>query len=235
VSLTSEGRHFLDIAERWEQLSTEAQVLQEEGDLRLSIGAVQALTGYVLTPLYEFLANNRPGLSLWLESGTGVDLLERVTSGHLHAAFTVFSQEHVDLRARQLATSPMRIAMSPHGSGPAPEGAIVVSSLDPQSEVSMPWGAEYELWRQRANLSRARLQTDSVNTLAPLLMSPGIWAIVPDFMISRLQQVTGCYSLTPYPEPPEQSIFMLTRKSGNLVPSPEVVFLNRAIQTVWPD
>ncbi|WP_150461372.1 LysR family transcriptional regulator [Nesterenkonia ebinurensis] len=233
VTLTNDGRTFLEIAQRWEQLSSEAQVLQEEGDLRLSLGSVQVLTRYVLPPLYEHIVNNRQGLSLRLETGSGVDLAERVATGHLHAAYTVFSHEHIDLKVTRLARFPMRIVMN---SPPSHLGKKVsVTSLDPNSEIGMPWGADYQLWRHQVHLRPPRLLSDTVNTLAPLLRSQGVWAFVPEFMVPQLQKSTNCSVLHPEPEPPLQSVYRTIRKRDNAATAPEIKFLEEASRQVWPD
>lgn len=232
VTLTSDGRNFLELAERWEKLSGEAQLLQEEGDMRLSIGSVQVLTRYVLPPLYEYFVSHRKGLSLRLETGSGVDLAEKVATGHLHAAYTVFSYEHVDLRVTRLARFPMKIVIKAPPKHMKDE--IAVTSLDPASEVGMPWGADYQLWRQQAGLSSPRLTSDSVNTLAPLLHSPGIWSFVPEFMVKQLEETTGCTAIRPLPDPPFQSIYYTKRRRSQSSTTPEIKFLEHASRHIWP-
>lgn len=233
VALTTEGRRFLGIAENWERLSWEVQELRAQKDLRLSVGSVNVLAGYLLPPLYQRLAQDSPHLSLRLETGTGLELEERVAMGHLHVAFTVFWEEHVDLDVTRLTRSPMRLVVNLDKRG-APPSAVSLSDLSPRREVHLPWGAPYELWRREQGMSRGQILADSSFLLPPLLRNEGAWAIVPGFMVDQLTAETGCTAHALVSAPPAQDVFRIIRRGRRVAGTPEVRLLDEVLATLWP-
>jgi len=234
VSLTSEGRRFLDLAERWEILAQEAKELGEQGDLRLSIGTAPVLAGYLLPPLHTKLARPDLRLTLRIETGTGLDLAERVATGHLDVAFTVFRQEHVDLTVTRLMRSPMRVVVNQPAPKLSGRATIRISDLDPQAEVSMAWGTEFSMWRQKRGIDRIQTSSNSV-ALPALLQNQGVWSIVPEFMVQRLIELTGCQPFELVSPPPPQDVFRITRRGRRSDGAPEMRLLDRLLHETWPE
>ncbi|WP_245625044.1 LysR family transcriptional regulator [Paenibacillus stellifer] len=56
ISLTPKGENFFSIAERWEALWRETQILQASGSqLSLAISAAESISHFVLPPVYRIL------------------------------------------------------------------------------------------------------------------------------------------------------------------------------------
>jgi DNA-binding transcriptional LysR family regulator len=234
INLTSEGRTFKAIAERWEALQWETRELKENGDLRLTFGASNAVASFLLPPLYERASALSNKFALNVETGRSLDLADRVSMGHLQMAFILFREERADLDALRIIRSPMMVALTDPTPAQATQATLRLEDLDPQREVTMKWGADNSVWRRKYGLDHARIVSESAIMLPPLLRHTGAWSIVPEFMIDGLQKVTKCHVFGLKPVPPPVNVFRIMRKENRASASPEIRQLNKLLQEIWP-
>ena len=234
INLTNEGRVYKGIAERWEALQWEARELKEQGDLRLTIGASNAVAAFLLPPLYERASALSRKFALSIETGRSLDLEDRVAIGHLQIAFILFREERADLDALRVVQSPMRVVLKNPAPALADSTKLRLEDLDPQQEVTMKWGAANSVWRKKYGLDHARIVSESAVMLPPLLRHTGAWSIVPEFMIEGLKKLTNCQVFSLQPAPPPVNVFRIIRKGNHTAASPEIRQINKLLREIWP-
>lgn len=212
ITLTAAGEKFVDIAERWKLLEEEAAQMRPRHDRYLAIGAVDAAAIHVLQPFMARLLGHSPRFRIHLESGRYWQLIPRVASGHLHAAFTFSPANHADLRSDVLCVYKIGVLRIPD---PARPDATLRSldDLDPGREVYVPYSADIDLWRESRKLSKSTSSVDKNHLLPALLRGAGTWAFVPEFMLETLCVQTGGSVLDlPDAWPPALVLYSIQKK-----------------------
>jgi DNA-binding transcriptional LysR family regulator len=92
------------------------------------------------------------------------------------------------------------------------DGALPLSALSQANEIYLPWGPDYDLWRERNLLAEPAHSVAMVHTLPPLLRTPDCWTVAPSFMAEDLRARTGCRVLPLLDGPPERIIYWVERK-----------------------
>ncbi|MQA11597.1 MAG: LysR family transcriptional regulator [Pseudonocardiaceae bacterium] len=208
VGLTAAGQHYRELAERWEHLVSEAARLRDDDHSTLAAGCADAISIHLFPSIVGPLLERQPRLRLTLETARSGELCERVVSGHLDVAFVFYEPVHADLRVRTLAEYPM-VAVSCAELGPS--DSVSVAELSGGREIYLPWGPDYDLWRQR-NMLREPVHTiTKAHSLPPVLRGPGTWAVVPAFMAAELAAATGCRVMPMRDEPPARVVYWVER------------------------
>ncbi|GAA2329273.1 hypothetical protein GCM10010376_56930 [Streptomyces violaceusniger] len=215
IGLTAAGERYRELAEQWERLVGEAARIREAPDAALAVGGADAISIYVFDSLVAELRARLPQLRLTLESGRSTALCDRVVAGHLDVAFVFYEPVHTDLRVRPLARYPMLAAVNSPSMDDAyrgAAGALPLSALSQSNEIYLPWGPDYDLWRER-NLLREPVHTVTmVHTLLPLLRTPDCWTVAPSFMADDLRARTGCRVVPLRDGPPDRTIYWVEHK-----------------------
>lgn len=210
IGLTLAGRRYLDLAEQWEHLVGEAARIRADQEAALAMGSSDAVNIYLLDPLVSELLHRSPRLHLTLETGRGDELSDRVVSGHLDVAFVFYEPFHTDLRVRVLARYPMVAVFREQAPGLG-SGEITLDRLAGRDEIYLPWGPDYDLWRERHRLREPAHTVTRAHSLAPVLRAPGTWALVPSFMVADLTAKTGCRAGPLAENPPERTVYWVER------------------------
>ncbi|MEV0381065.1 LysR family transcriptional regulator [Nonomuraea sp. NPDC050643] len=208
IGLTPAGRRYLDLAEQWEHLVGEAARIRSDRQAALSVGSSDAINIYLFDTLITRLLERSPRLHLTLETGRGGELCDRVVSGHLDVAFVFYEPFHTDLHVRVLARYPMVAVFRELDPG----SAVSLTRLADGDEIYLPWGPDYDLWRERHLLGEPAHIVTRAHSLAPVLRAPGTWALVPAFMVADLVAKTGCRTAPVTEEPPERTVYWVERK-----------------------
>jgi LysR family transcriptional regulator, transcriptional activator of the cysJI operon len=212
VELTDAGRRYLELAERWERLVSEAARIRGHHHPKLAIGTADAISIYLLDPLIARLCEELPDLDLTVETGRGGELSERVVAGRLDVAMVFYDSVHVDLRVRELARYPMVVVFPDEAGAGATGDERHIGELVDGREIYLPWGPDFDEWRRRSTLPAPAHTVTKAHSLAAVLRTPGTWALVPTFMVGDLQARTGCAAAPVADGPPPRSVFWVERR-----------------------
>ena len=193
VELTSQGRAFVPVAEKWRLLWQESREVTGPGRTRaLRVASVGSLSTYLLPPVFrDFLA---PGRALTFHNYHSREAYEYVAQGLVDIALISDHMYHPQVETVPTFRSAMVLV-----SGPGMDWPDVVppSVLDPAKELRLPWHPEYDLWHSfwfsAAAVPRAVL--DQMSLLEEFFSWrdswPDSWAIAPAVAAAPLAQKLG--------------------------------------------
>lgn len=212
IRLTDAGRQYLELAERWEQLVSQAARIRGHHHPKLAIGTADAISIYLLDPLIARLCDDLPDLDLTVETGRGGELADRVVAGQLDVAMVFYDCVHIDLRVRELINYPMVVVFSAEESARGIGDERRIGEFVNGREIYLPWGPDFDQWRRRSRLPAPAHTVTKAHSMAALLRTPGTWALVPTFMVDDLQTRTGCTAAPVTDGPPPRSVFWVERR-----------------------
>ncbi|MBO3682115.1 LysR family transcriptional regulator [Streptomyces sp. NEAU-YJ-81] len=215
IELTAAGQRYRELAEQWELLVSKAARIREVPHASLAMGGTDAISIYLFDTLVGELSARLPQVRLTLETGRSGALCDRVVAGHLDVAFVFYKPVHTDLRVRTLAHYPMVAAVNdPEERAAAEHDAepLPLTALSGLNEVYLPWGPDYDLWRERNLLREPAHSVTMVHALPPVLHIPGSWTVVPAFMADDLYARTGCRIVPLRDGPPDRTVYWAERK-----------------------
>ena len=107
IFLTPAGDDFLSVAERWDALWRETEILKQEGDkIALSFGAVESLNLFVFPPLFKLLGEHIPKIRL------------EIHTQHTENLYTSLARRQIDIGFVLREISTPNISVVPWITGP---------------------------------------------------------------------------------------------------------------------
>lgn len=214
IYLTSTGEEFVKLAERWDSLLRETQILKVQGPrLALSVGAVDSLNTCFFPPLYRLISRQQPQMMLQIRTQHSEELLEEVDKGLVDVAFVLRDRCLPGVHIEKAFAKPMvvlRLATPENSEA----NLLHPSELDPNQELYIFWGPQYQEWHDKwwDPFCPSRIRLDSFHLISSLLQDPQQWAIVPTWVASRALQQGNFTVHRLSPAPPDAICYKLTRK-----------------------
>ena len=217
IELTSQGRAFVPVAEKWRLLWQEAREATAPNQTpALRVASVGSLSTYLLPPVFrDFLY---PGRALPFHSYHSREAYEYVAQGLVDVALISDHMYHPQVETIPVFRSSMVLV-----SGPGPDWPDTVhpSALDPAKELRLPWNPEYDLWHSfwfsTAAVPRAVL--DQMSLLEEFFSWqdnwPDSWAIVPAVVAVPLAQRLSLMVRTLESGPADEIIYYLRGPQRN--------------------
>lgn len=217
IELTSQGRAFVPVAEKWRLLWQEAREATAPSQPQaLRVASVGSLSTYLLPPVFrDFLS---PGRTLTFHNYHSREAYEYVAQGLVDVALISDHMYHPQVETIPVFRSSMVLV-----SGPGPDWPDTVhpSALDPAKELRLPWNPEYDLWHSfwfsTAAVPRAVL--DQMSLLEEFFSWqdnwPDSWAIVPAVVAVPLAQRLSLMVRTLESGPADEIIYYLRGPQRN--------------------
>jgi DNA-binding transcriptional LysR family regulator len=216
LNLTPMGEEFYKLAEEWNRLSHEAKLIQTRGEkLAITIGAVDSINNFLLPNVIQNLNNNQLNLQLTIHTLHSVHLYSEVEKRQLDIAFSLQNRVHQNVQVENYFESQMVVLISNKNDNFKSE-KIHPRELDPNYELFMPFGLEYQSWHAYwwDPLATSRVRIDCTPLLITLLQNPSQWAIVPKH-IATMAIKTGNYKFYELVDnPPPYTVYKLTHKKA---------------------
>ncbi|WAH37631.1 LysR family transcriptional regulator [Alicyclobacillus dauci] len=192
IQLTPMGEEFSTIAEKWNDLMREVEILQNHGPrISLSIGAVDSLNAFVLPPLYRMLNAQTNPVILRIRTHQTVELYELLEQREVDVAFVLQERYYSSLEVKRVFSEPMVVLTPYHGAIQTEPGSeLHPQDLDSSNELYINWGSEYQLWHDQwwDPLCPFRVRVDTAQLILALMHKPEHWAIVPISMARSLSE-----------------------------------------------
>ena len=219
IYLTPAGENFLPLAERWDALWKETEILKQQGDkLSLSIGTLASLDLYVFPSLFIQLSNHTPKIRLEIHTHHTNELYSLVEKREIDVAFVLREIFSPNIKKEPWGTAPMVVLKR---GNPADAGKTVIENtkLDTNNELYIHWsGNTFESWHEQwwNPGCPSHIKLKGVNLIFTLLNYPEQWMIVP-LWVANYALTLGHFTYhTLTNPPPEQVVYKITHK----VPKP---------------
>ncbi|MBP1763500.1 MAG: benM 1 [Firmicutes bacterium] len=207
IRLTPAGEEFVDMAEQWNSLWQETQLLmQGKPKLALSIGTLDSIINSIFPALYFALSQHEPKLSLKIITSHSPALYEDVERRNVDVAFSLLDRTHPNVIVEKCYTEPM-VVLRPAISYQTEAGFIHPTELNPEDELHVSWNPGYQLWHDHWWLTASPGQTkvDTVQLILAMLKKTEQWSIVP-LSVAKAARSKGIFSIFYLTEPPPERI-----------------------------
>lgn len=190
IRLTPMGESFFSIAERFNALWRETQVLQANGpQLTLSISAAESLSHFMLPPVYYRLSRYLPAIRLQIRTQHTQEAFRSIENREMDVAFVVREIVSPSVAVTPVFTDDMRL-LRLAAPDRQPDAVVDKKDLDPEHEIFVNIGKEFQFkhdqWWDPACPSRIHL--DNAGLIPVFLKDARNWAIVPSCVGVRLIQ-----------------------------------------------
>lgn len=235
IRLTPKGENFFSIAERWDALWRETQILQSSGpQLSLAISAAESISHFVLPPLYRMLNQHYPPIRLQIRTQHTQEAFDSIERREMDVAFVVREIVSPSIITKPFFAEDMmllRLAGPERRSG----DIVDIKELEPQNEIYIIWNKEFQFkhdqWWDPVCPSRIHLDTAA---LLPAFMKDGKqWTIVPASVGENVMRL-GQFVLQKLSEPvPPRVCYKATHKFPNQALTGTLRILDQYLQDIF--
>lgn len=212
--LTPAGEDFLPLAERWNALWKETEILKQQGDkMALSFGAVESLNLCVFPPLFMLLEQHTPKIRLEVHTQHTTDLYTWVERRQVDMAIVLRDIFSPNINVEPWIAVPM-VVLKIGNPSEAGEKIIQNATLDANSEIYVPWGPTFQSWHDQwwIPLCPSRIKITGSTLIFNLLKSPEQWTIVP-MWIAQYAITLGSFTYYHLSDPsPDMVCYKITHK-----------------------
>lgn len=207
ISLTPKGENFFYIAERWEALWRETQVLKNnEPQWSLAISAAESISHFVLPPLYHLLNQHQPQIRLQIRTQHTQEAFDSIERREMDIAFVVREIASPCVSVKPFFAEDMMV-LRLAAPGRVPGACIEIKELAPQHEIFIIWNKEFqfkhdEWWDPHCP---SRIHLDSAGLITTFMKDIRQWAIVPASVGAQMIQ-QGAFVLQRLSEPISQRV-----------------------------
>lgn len=219
IELTSKGKEFVPLAERWISLWKELQLLQRESEHHyLTIGSTDTLNLTILKDFYSHLRLQEENIYLNLRTHQSQEIYDLIDRYDLDVGFVYHRLNSKNLVARPILSEELYVLDS-HPEAPVKE-ALTLGELDRDRELFFSWDNYFEIWHNEwlGSSLHPRLQIDTYGMLIHFLRERNLWTIAPRSIVDTLQEHCSirAYKLVAKVPPPPRTTFLVRHKHPNL-------------------
>ena len=215
IFLTPAGDDFLSVAERWDTLWRETEILKQEGDkIALSFGAVESLNLFVFPPLFKLLGEHIPKIRLEIHTQHTENLYTSLARRQIDIGFVLREISTPNIRVVPWITGPM-VVLKKISTAKAKEQIVQNAALDTNNEIYVPWGPTFQVWHDRwwLPICPSRIKITGPSLILNLLQKPQQWAIVPAWVANHATTLGNFAFYRLSDPPPEMVCYQITHKS----------------------
>ncbi|PAF22107.1 hypothetical protein CHH49_05690 [Terribacillus saccharophilus] len=235
IILTPMGEEFYKLAEEWMRIEQEANLLRIQGPrLSLNVGTVNSFNALIIPTVVTDLISNKTPLKLQIYTSHSDQLYSEIEKRHLDVGYSLKERIHPNVTVEKFFTSPMVVLQSSNVSEYSDEH-LHPRDLDPDYELFMPWGLEYQSWHDYwwSSSISSQVKLDSTHLLLHLLKESLYWAIVPKSLADlALENGTFKVSGLSYP-PPDYTVYRLTHVKQSSLKKKSIEIWNKTFSTYF--
>lgn len=212
ISLTTEGEHFLPIAQQWLALYHDVQNLKSASYIRtLRVAANDLLNTRLLPYFYTDFMNKNKNMMLYTQTEHSTEAHNLIANQTVDIAI-VYTQHNIpNIMSNPLFKEDMVILC--HTS------SLFVNSHDLRDlkdtyEVAAKWSSEYEVWHQQnfPYSNRAKIVVGTANMIEYFLTEQEDWSIVSRAIGEQICLHKPAFTLVEYSGLPTRTAYLITHK-----------------------
>lgn len=214
IRLTPAGENFAPMAERWDLLFRETQLLLSAGPrLSLSILTLDSIINSIFPALYTALSLHEPKIQLNVITAHSGEAYEEVDRRHVSVAFSLLERNHPNVIAAPCYSEPM-VVLKPTEGPSAQPSLLHPGELDRSEELYIHWSTSFQLWHDKwwDPALPCKAQVDTAQLMLLFLQEPTQWAIMPLSVATKIHS-QGRYAIFFLSDPPpDRVVYKLTHK-----------------------
>lgn len=191
TELTPQGRAFIPLAEKWQQLFEESRNLQQlmENKQSFHLGVIDSVCTYLLPPTFKQFLNENSKCHFFIHKYHLEECYEHMSRGDLDLALVHSIIHSKDIKSVPFFSSPYILISS----NPGLQKKVSIEQLNPEKEIRLFWSAEFNTWHDYWFGSNAigRVRLDMMSLLEYFISDPELWAITPAYIGHFLQEKYG--------------------------------------------
>jgi DNA-binding transcriptional LysR family regulator len=235
ISLTPKGESFFYIAERWDALWRETQILQtSDSQLTLAISAAESISHFVLPPLYRMLNQHNPPIRLQIRTQHTQEAFDSIERREMDVAFVVREIVSPSVTIKPFFAEEMvllRLAVAGRQAG----GTVEMGELAAEHEVFINWNREFQFRHDQwwDPLCPSRVHLDTAGLIATFLKDARQWTIVPASIGAHMMRI-GDFVLQKLSAPlPPRICYKVTHKFPNQALYDTLRILDNYLQDIF--
>ncbi|MCD8037396.1 MAG: LysR family transcriptional regulator [Clostridiales bacterium] len=195
VSLTDEGREFLELAVKYEEIVSEMfKIGKKSAPSKLRVSTLNSTGTYLFTPVYERFMLERPDTVLEIQDMATTASYNSMEIGFTDMAFTVGRLESKKVITYPAFTENMVLicaASSKYSKN------VDIEELDVKNEVYINWFDDFEQWHKDTFGESAAplIKLELMSQLEFFLTKKNTWAFVPSsaaYWLTRNEYIKKC-------------------------------------------
>ena len=221
LMLTEEGKAFIPLARKSQQLWMKAQTIPEQMNQNvLRIAVTSSVANYILPNVIKEYIKTEKSSAIRISTCHSEIAYKNIEDGS--ADIAIISQ---DLYGDYLETSPAyrtnMVCVS--GNNSEFEKVVDINSLNPEKEIQVPWFTDYDNWRRNTLpiTSKPHIFVGSMGLMEELI-NEDYWCLMPSAIAYRLRRKDIRISKINN-APPDQYIYFL-KKQGQMTDAMHLFF-----------
>lgn len=239
ICLTNEGKNFISIAERWENISSETELFKKQDTtININISAPNSLNLFMLPALYRELYRYKPDVHFRIHTEHTEESVESVIKKEMDIAFLVREVSIPDyLMLDPFMDEPFVLLRLNPNKQPC-NSVADAELLQPEHELYWRWGNSYQIWHDKlwGMNYRKKIQLDMAELIPEMLVDTKQWAIVA--------HTVGCWIMEHYPNkfivqyiepaPPNRVCYKLTHRFPTADAIRRISIINQCLERIFP-
>ncbi|WP_185971031.1 LysR family transcriptional regulator [Alkalicoccobacillus porphyridii] len=212
VNLTPAGEEFLKLAEQWDNIDKEFNLLKQRGPkLALSIGSIDSFNTFFLPDVYKEITTLTSSLFLSANTLHSTEIYDDIESRSIDIGFSLIDRNSPNVAVNQFFESPLVVISAKEYVG---VNSVKINELDSKFELFMPWGEEYRLWHEYwcGQMIYQQFKLDNLSILLAVLENSKYWAVVPEWIAKKVIKERNIYIYKLQDSPPPYTCYKLTHK-----------------------
>ena len=233
VYLTSFGKKFVNVADRWKILLQDTHHLTSDDHFKITIGAADSINTYVLPPLYYALYQQ--SIRLRIRTHHSDELYALVQNRDIDVGFVLRERVYQGVIAEPFIKEKM-VIIRPGYTKSSNKQVVTPKDLDPAKELYASWSPVYDAWHDRLwNPIYARhIYIDSLPLLLTIfgkITDPSYWVILPMSIAFFLKNIFPCTIQYLSELPPDRVCYKITHLHNKADTLKRLEILNSCIQS----
>lgn len=212
IKLTPAGEEFLRLAEQWDNIDKEIDLLKKRGPkLILSIGSVDSFNTFFLPEVYKEMSTLTSTLFLSAHTLHSIEIYDAVENRSIDIGFSLVNRNSPNVHVNKFFESPLVVISAKEY---AAIDSVQINDLESKFELYMPWGEEYKLWHQYwcGEMIHQQFKLDNMNILLAVLENSKYWAVVPEWIAHQVSKEQAIHIYKLDHSPPPYICYKLTHK-----------------------
>lgn len=215
IELTRQGKEFVGLAQRWQNLFEEAELIRHSAQMMLRLAAPESVYyDFLESGLVHFMDRN-PDLNISLKINDSSEVYDMMESGVIDFGFASYESGRSEIVHHHLYDQSFCVVS--YTDFPTDHGLLSPACLEPGLEVRLTGGnfSSISIWRDKwfENRIAGRLEINSPHMMVSPLHRSGSWAILPEVTSRNMHELYGLrvYNLA---DPPDSRKIYFLRHSG---------------------